>query len=396
MQWHELIFSEDRKLKTVRHVVFWTAWWLYFLLCYFLLNQPLPKGNIQPGYLKIDHLLPVKTILLLFLYAIACYWMIYILLPHLIKKKWLNVIAHSILLLSFLLISSHFLYWDLLPLIDSAFGFTKPTPAVAWFWPAINLGLMNFAKVASTAAIIKCTKYWWLKQQESLRLEKDKLSAELQLLKAQVHPDFLFNTLNNIYDHAASSSPRTSVMLLNLSELLSYTLYECDQSAVPLEREIDMMKGYMQLEKIRYHDEPELQVSIKGDLDGKRIAPFLLVPFIENCFNHCGQMTEQSWINMDIRVDGDNFSMKLTNGISDKMPDPALLDRTDLSNVQKRLTLLYPGRHELKITAEQEMSIVLLNIRLDAVTVADLNVQEIILPTQHESVITTDLKYATK
>lgn len=396
MQWHELIFSEDRKLKTVRHVVFWTAWWLYFLLCYFLLNQPLPKGKIQPGYLKIDHLLPLKTILLLILYAIACYWMIYILFPYLIKNKWLKGVGNWILLLSFLLISSHFLYWDILPLIDSAFGFTKPTPSVAWFWPAINLGLMNFAKVASTAAIIKCTKYWWLKQQESQRLEKDKMSAELQLLKAQVHPDFFFNSLNNIYDHAVSSSPRTSVMLLKLSELLSYMLYECDQSAVPLEKEIDMMKEYMRLEKIRYNDEPELQVSIKGNLDGKRIAPFLLVPFIENCFRHCGQMTEQSWINMDIRVDGENFSMKLTNGIPDKMTEPALIDGTDFSNVQKRLTLLYPGRHELRITAEQEMSIVLLNIRLDAVTDAEFNVQKIILPTaQHENAITT-LKYATK
>lgn len=396
MQWHELIFSEERKLKTVRHIVFWTAWWLYFLLSYYLLNQPLPKVKIQTGYLKIDHLLPLKTILLLILYAIACYWMIYILLPYLTKNKWLKGIGNSILIISFLLISTHFLYWDLLPLIDSAFGFTKPTPAVAWFWPAINLGLMNFAKVASTAAIIKYTKYWWLKQLESQRLEKDKMSAELQLLKAQVHPDFLFNTLNNINDHAVRSSPRTSVMLLKLSELLSYMLYECDQPAVPLEKEIDMMKEYMRLEKIRYNDEPELQVSIKGDLDGTRIAPFLLVPFIENCFRHCGQMTEHSWINMDIRIDGENFSMKLTNGIPDKMNEPALADGTDLSNVQKRLTLLYPGRHELRITTEQEMSIVLLNIRLDAVTDADLNVQQIILPTaQQENAIIT-LKYAIK
>ena len=100
MQWHELIFSEDRKLKTVRHIVFWTAWWLYFLLCYFLLNQPVPKGKIQPGYLKIDQLLPIKTILLLILYVIACYWMIYILIPFLIKNKWLKGIGHSILLLN--------------------------------------------------------------------------------------------------------------------------------------------------------------------------------------------------------------------------------------------------------------------------------------------------------
>jgi two-component system LytT family sensor kinase len=394
MRWHELIFSEDRKLKMVRHVIFWTAWWLYFLLCYFLLKQPVPHRTIQPGYLIMDHLLPLKTILLLILYAIGCYWMMYSILPQIIRKKWLPAIGQSVLLLIIMFISSHVLYWNLFPIIDSAFGPFEPTLVVAWFWPAVNLGLMNFAKVASTAAIIKYTKYWWLKQQESQRLEKDKMSTELQLLKAQVHPDFLFNTLNNIYNHALSSSPRTSVMLLKLSDLLSYMLYDCDQPAVRLEKEIDMMKEYLQLEKIRYNDEPELQVSIKGAPDGKYIAPFLLVPFIENSFKHCGQMTEQSWINLDIRVDGDHFSMKLTNGISDTID---LLDGIGLSNVQKRLSLLYPGKHELKITAEQEMSIVLLNIRLDERTLANANHQEIILPTaQHKNTLPNVSKYVTK
>ncbi len=108
-----------------------------------------------------------------------------------------------------------------------------------------------------------------MKQKESERLESEKINAELQLLKAQVHPDFLFKTLNNIYTHAASSSPRTSGMLLKLSDLLSYMLYECDKPVVPLEKEIAMMKEYMQLEKIRYNDEPEMEVNIKGDLTGK-------------------------------------------------------------------------------------------------------------------------------
>jgi len=125
-----------------------------------------------------------------------------------------------------------------------------------------------------------------------------------------------------------------------------------------------MMKEYMQLEKIRYNDEPEIQVSIKGNLGGKSIAPFLLLPFIENSFNHCRQMTEQFWINMDTRMEGDNFSMKLTNGISENLPVQSLLNTNGLVNVQKRLSLLYPGTHELKMATEQEMFIVFLNIRL--------------------------------
>jgi len=225
---------------------------------------------------------------------------------------------------------------------------------------------MNFAKVAAAAAIIRYVKYWWLKQKESQRLEKEKINTELQLLKAQVHPDFLFKTLNNIYTHASTSSPRTSGMLLKLSDLLSYMLYECEGALVPLEKEIMMMKEYMHLEKIRHNDEPELEVNIKGDLNGRMIAPFLLLPFIENSFKHCLQMTERFWVNLDLSIEGNLFHMKLANGISNSTHLPETTE-SDLPKVQKRLTLLYPQKHELKITAEQEMLLVHLKIQLDSV-----------------------------
>src|SRR5215475_881039 len=145
--------------------------------------------------------------------------------------------------------------------IDSSSGSSKTNYSVPRFWPALNLGLMNFVKVAAAAAIIKYLKYWWLKQKESQRLEKEKINAELQLLKAQVHPDFLFNTLNNIYHHSLASSFRTSEMLLKLSELLSYMLYECDDPTVPLEKEIVMMKEYMELERIRLNENLEMETN---------------------------------------------------------------------------------------------------------------------------------------
>jgi LytS/YehU family sensor histidine kinase len=184
-------------------------------------------------------------------------------------------------------------------------------------------------------------------------------------------------------------------MLLKLSDLLSYMLYECDKSVVPLEKEIAMMKEYMQLEKIRYNDEPEIQVSIKGDLGSKSIAPFLLLPFIENSFNHCRQMTEQFWINMDISMEGNNFSMKLTNGIAESLADQSLLNTNGLANVQKRLSLLYPGIHELKMTIEQEMFIVLLNIRLtDNAEIADEEDEIDLAITRNEKTTVPVLKYA--
>jgi len=105
-------------------------------------------------------------------------------------------------------------------------------------------------------------------------------------------------------------------------------------------------------------------------LNGQVIAPFLLLPFIENSFKHCGQMTEQFWINLDIRIEGKNFSMKLANGRSEKIDEQPMVAANDFANVQKRLAFLYPDNHELKMTMEQEMCIVFLNIRLDDALIA--------------------------
>lgn len=351
----------------MRHFAFWASWWLYFLLCYFVIQQPIPKLGIKPLFLTPgDHLL-FKTFLLVLCYALACYPLIYFILPNIIKGKWLKAIAYFVLLCSYVFITSDLLYWKIFSFIDFVWGSSKIIPALSRLWPPMNLGLMNFAKVAAAATIIKYVKYWWVKQKESQRLEKEKINAELQLLKAQVHPNFLFKTLNNIYTHASTSSPRTSGMLLKLSDLLSYMLYECEQSLVPLEKEIIMMKEYMQLEKIRHNDEPEMEVNIKGELNGLMIAPFLLLPFIENSFTHCGQMmTEQFWINLDISIEGNVFYMKLANGMSDITQLPKMIGN-DLSKVQKRLTLLYPQKHELKISREQEMLLVHLKIQLENV-----------------------------
>ncbi len=119
------------------------------------------------------------------------------------------------------------------------------------------------------------------------------------------------------------------------------------------------MKDYIELEKIRLDKSIEVELSVRGDMMGKMIAPFLLLPFIENSFKQSSLLTEQAWINMDISIEGDVFSMKLANGI---MPETTIAEN-GLADVQKRLTLIYPQKHELKISQEREMLIVLLKIQ---------------------------------
>jgi hypothetical protein len=364
MRLHNFIFSENNRIRLQRHLLFWFAWWLYFSLCDYLYQFPIPSLMVRPVFINVGSNLLVKTFLLFIIYAIACYTILYFLRPLVIKKRTVSVLLLIISLAVFMYGAAYIHFWNVFPYIDSHLGSFAVINTGTRFWPAVFLGLIAPLKIIVSAVAIKYVKVWWLKQKESEQLEREKVNAELQLLKAQVHPDFLFKTLNNIYTHSLSSSPQTPGMLLKLSDLLSYMLYDCDRPEVPLEKEIAMMKEYMQLEKIRHNDKPEMQVNIKGDVNGKHIAPFLLLPFIENSFKYSCRGTEQSWINMDIRINDDNFSMKLTNGIAENLSDYSF-GSNGLSNVQKRLSFLYPGKHELKITTEQEMLIVLLNIRLD-------------------------------
>ncbi|HEX6849068.1 MAG TPA: histidine kinase [Chitinophagaceae bacterium] len=366
MRLHDFIFSEKTDKRLQRHMLFWLIWWLYFSLCDYLYQAPIPGLNARPIFINVGPNLLIKILFLLVIYCIACYTILYVLMPMIVKRERLLAALLLFPLAGFLYTSAYILFWNVFPYMDSLLGTSAPTNPGTQFWPAIFLGLIAPLKIIASAVVIKYVKNWWLKQKESEKIEREKINTELQLLKAQVHPDFLFKTLNNIYAHALASSPRTSGMLLKLSDLLSYMLYECDGSVVPLEKEVHVMKEYMQLEKIRHNDEPEMEVNIKGELSGKYIAPFLLLPFIENSFKHCIQMTEQAWINMDIRIEDDDFSMKLTNGVAETFREHSY-NYKGLVNVQKRLDLLYPETHELKITLEQEMLIVLLHIKLDKV-----------------------------
>jgi hypothetical protein len=363
MKWHELVFSRKPNIRILRHLLFWGVWWLYFSFCQYLYLQPAP-GKQQPYFVMVGSLILLKTFLLIAVDALACYAFLYIGLPLLMHSKWLKVLVNTLFLSTVLLVIAYVVYWNVFPFIDSVFG----TPAIGKiptrFWPAISLGLLDPLKVVTAAGIIKYAKYWMLNKEENEKLEREKINAELELLKAQVHPSFLFNALNNIYIYSLSASPLAPELLLKLSDLLSYMLYECDQPTVPLEKEMEMIKDYITLENTRLNNAVEMEVTIHGVTNDKWIAPFLLLPFIENSFRYCSNTTEHSWINLDIQVEEKTFCMKLANGIEEDMDNEKMHAESDLVTVQKRLSLIYPGEHQLKISREAEMLLIVLKIEL--------------------------------
>jgi Histidine kinase len=369
MQCHEFVFSKKPAYRLFRHSIFWVAWLIYFSLCQYLFQKPLPGEPVYNiSYVTVGSLLLLKTFLLVLMDAAACYIFIYFLLPQFIKGKWLKPLVNILLLGIFMFGAAWFMYWSVFPFVDSLVSQYKTNFYFTQFWPAVYLGLIDPLKVVAAAAIITYVKYWWMKEKESERLEREKITAELQLLKAQIQPAFLFTALKNIYEFSLASSPRAPEMLLKLSDLLSYMLYECEEPLVPLDKEVEMMKGYMALEKIRLNDAIEMELNVKDDLSNKIIAPFLLLPFIENSFMQSSALTEKAWVNMDISIEGDTFKMKLANGI---LPDNDALQafsEDGLANVKKRISLMYPEGHELKINLHSEMLTVLLKIQLAETT----------------------------
>ena len=132
-------------------------------------------------------------------------------------------------------------------------------------YSALREQLSSLPVIAGFAVMIKLMKRWWLKQKETEQLFQEKTKAELQLLKAQVHPHFLFNTLNNIYYFTLSGSPKAPEMINKLSGLLHYILNECNQPLIPLQKEINMVRDYMALEKIRYGEQMNMTIEIQEE-----------------------------------------------------------------------------------------------------------------------------------
>ena len=363
MKWHDLVFSDAPRVQYRRHIFFWLVWLIYFTGTFFYKQQPFLKDD----WILWTVAVLLKSTLLLVGHAFICYISIYFLLPRfLLKGRYLSF-AGSLLSAGLIVIAWTYLcYAGFFPLLDATFYSSTSVAINVFLWNSILAGLLSSLKLVAVAITIKLMKRWWQKQKENMRLEKEKINLELQLLKAQIHPEFLFSSLDNIYEYAQSDSARASESLLKLSDMLSYMLYECDQPFVPLAKEIKLIRDYMELEKKRIGDRMDMDIQVIGEPANKMVAPLILLPFIENSFHCCeNKNLEKWWINLDMRINEQDFSLKLING---KYPDTTIdsdLSENGLVNVKKRLDILYNNSNELKITTEPDFMITYLKLQLD-------------------------------
>lgn len=341
---NDFIFSPAYRLA--RHTLFWGIWLILWTIFWTFV-----WSTFEYNFKRITIWIPV---FILYTYPVSHYAIKQLLL----KNKYIYFTAF-ILLWSVVgwYTNIYFRFYIFDPLQE------------LWSIPHTNSSLREphsllcMATTVSSMSAAILMKHWTVTQTRWEQSEREKVTAELQLLKAQLHPHFLFNTLNNIYSFALHSSPQTPQMILKLSSLLSYILYECKTDEVLLEKEVEVMKDYIGLEKERYGDKIDISVNIEGDIQNKFITPLLILPFLENAFKHgTSEQLQQSWISVDIAVKGDLLQCKVVNSKNEVVPFHE--NGVGINNVKKRLEFLYPGKHDLKLADEGQFFVVALLLHL--------------------------------
>ena len=194
-------------------------------------------------------------------------------------------------------------------------------------------------------------------------LESSKLKAELDSLKAQVNPHFLFNSLNNIYSHSFLESPQTPELILKLSGLLNHIIYECEDEEVPLEKEMEFLTNYLALEKVRIDESVQVNLKMEVADTSTQIAPLLFVPLIENAFKHGVNISAGNpFINIELTQCENHLTFSCSNLRDHFEGDPKSSGGIGLENVRKRLDLIYPGKHQFEIKDDGNQFIVDLSI----------------------------------
>ena len=184
-------------------------------------------------------------------------------------------------------------------------------------------------------------------EREKTALEIQNIQIEKDFLKAQLNPHFLFNTLNNLYGLTVRKDNLAPELILNLSDIMSYTLYESNTEIVRLEKELDFIKNYIALEKMRYADDANIQVTIEGQTAGLFVAPLLTFTFIENAFKY-GLKSKNAFVKLDIKMENNTFWFSLEND-SEATENDSDFGGIGVENARKRLELLYPDQYKLEI-----------------------------------------------
>lgn len=280
---------------------------------------------------------------------VAVFYINYIvLIPELLKKRkkyWLYILCFIMLIVAStgikavvgLLNPEHVFYYESDNGVRNHISMSNYIATVVF--------LAGFFLVSSS--IIRFAVDWFSDERVQRNLESEKKDMELQFLKSQLNPHFLFNSLNNIYSLAYQKSDKTADAILKLSEIMRYMIYESNDSWVSLDKEIQYVESYVELQKLRFKDGAAVEITINGVIDGQKIVPLILISFVENAFKHGVANDHGDPIKINIIANQKILHFSVSNKKSAANKDA--IGGVGLNNVERRLQLLYPDRYKLNI-----------------------------------------------
>jgi len=223
--------------------------------------------------------------------------------------------------------------------------------------------------IITISAIIRTLTEFYNNQQNKLIAETHRTNTELIYLRKQTNPHFLFNSLNSIYSLAHKKSDLVPDAIVTLSELMRYMLYETDNKTVALEKEVNYIQNYIELQKLRLNNIEDIIINVHGDTRNKFIEPLLLISFVENAFKYGTDYKGAAHVKIKIFILENSLDFWIENTIENYIKDPEN-SGIGLVNIQNRLDLLYPNAHELNITQDNQFYRVHLNLKLDKIQTA--------------------------
>lgn len=341
------------------HILFWVAYWLFESNIEFawlsnsvsFASAPLAKRLIlalSEEFTQLILHIPFVYLLLFFLYQQS---------GTSLKKIW-RIVIIALMVTGAVILHRLLITYFILPFIYGDTELEKPFPVNRVISSFLNL--LTLSAFAIVAKQYRMSLRW--KEREK-NLEKEKLEAELKFLRTQTNPHFLFNTLNNIYALARKKSDFTADVVMKLSKLLRFMLYESRKEFITLAEELRVLDDYIELEKIRYNERLTLRFTREVDNDQQKIAPLILLPFVENAFKHGASETRfESSIDILVRLSEGQLDFMIRNSKEDTGRDE-IVENIGLGNVRRQLELMYP-QHQLNIDYSPEYFQVNLTINL--------------------------------
>ncbi|MBK8699562.1 MAG: histidine kinase [Saprospiraceae bacterium] len=337
--------TKMKRASMAYHLVFWLS---------LALVTALLSGTGQPFLIRFGLEFAVISF-----YAIIVYFNIYYLFPIYLRQKKLSM--HLLWLMAASAV--------LTPLRTLILVFIAPTEILKYsFIENQYFVFLSTFFVAASSSIYSILTDWMSGQNEKQELANQTLQSELKFLKSQINPHFLFNTLNSLYALTLKKSDLAPEIVLKLSEMMRYMLYECNEKSVPLDKEVNYIANYLDLEKLRHGKKINIHFNQSGEIRNQQIAPLLFIPFIENCFKHgVSNQIAEAFVNINLDITKDEVKVVIENSKHAVMPGVHMKKSggIGLVNVRRRLELLYPNGYTLDISDTPTTYKVTLSLKLN-------------------------------